>query len=111
LAKTIMLEARSGSIPEEVIIVVKEEGVDANKLRTRLAEGGVIIPRNTRRQGMKLNKKHYVVVDAKDSIEINPDAIRVARYLRMVNKLIEKYPDTLKELEKHSLECKLASQL
>ncbi len=30
-----MLEARSGSIPEEVIIVVKEEGVDANKLRTR----------------------------------------------------------------------------
>ena len=46
-----MLESRSGSIPEEVIIVAKEEGVDVNKLRTRLAEGRVIILRNTRRQG------------------------------------------------------------
>ena len=46
-----MLEARSGSIPEEVRIIAKNEDVDADKLRTRLAQGRVIIARNLRRSG------------------------------------------------------------
>ncbi|MCS7119803.1 MAG: phosphomethylpyrimidine synthase ThiC [Nitrososphaerota archaeon] len=46
-----MLEARSGSIPEEVEAVAKKEGLEADKLRMRLAEGRVIIPRNFRRSG------------------------------------------------------------
>jgi phosphomethylpyrimidine synthase len=51
MPKTIMLEARSGNTPEEILEVAKAEGVDPNKLRVRLAEGRVIIPRNTRRSG------------------------------------------------------------
>ena len=51
MVKTIMLEARSGSIPDELKIVAKEEDVDVNKLRIRLSEGRVIIPRNYRRLG------------------------------------------------------------
>ena len=49
VTKTVMLEARSGSIPEEVRIIAKNEDVDADKLRTRLAQGQVIIARNLRR--------------------------------------------------------------
>jgi len=51
MAKTIMLEARSGSIPEEVEIVARNEDVNPLKLARRLSEGRVIIPRNTRRKG------------------------------------------------------------
>ncbi len=51
MAKTMMLEARAGSIPDEVKIIAREEGVDENKLRDRLSEGRVIIPRNLRRLG------------------------------------------------------------
>lgn len=46
MAKTIMLEAKSGSVPEEVKVLAKLEGTDPDKLRTRLAEGRVIIIRN-----------------------------------------------------------------
>ncbi|RLG04516.1 MAG: phosphomethylpyrimidine synthase, partial [Thaumarchaeota archaeon] len=46
-----MLEARSGSIPDEVRRVARDEEVDVNKLRDRLSEGRVIIPRNLRRLG------------------------------------------------------------
>ncbi|MCD6312185.1 MAG: phosphomethylpyrimidine synthase ThiC, partial [Thaumarchaeota archaeon] len=46
-----MLEARAGSIPDEVKIIAREEEVDENKLRDRLSEGRVIIPRNLRRLG------------------------------------------------------------
>ena len=51
MAKTMMLEARSGSIPDEVRRVARDEEVDENKLRDRLSEGRVIIPRNLRRLG------------------------------------------------------------
>ncbi len=51
MVKTIMLEARSGSIPEEVEVVARSEDVDPVKLARRLGEGRVIIPRNTRRKG------------------------------------------------------------
>ena len=50
MPKTIMLEARSGSIPEEIELVAKKEGVDPNKLRIKVAEGKVIVPRNLRRK-------------------------------------------------------------
>ena len=54
MARTIMLEARSGNVPEEVRIVAKAEGVDPNKLRARLAEGRVVIPRNLRRRDVRV---------------------------------------------------------
>jgi len=51
MAKTIMLEARSGSIPDELVVLSKIEDVDVNKLRIRLAEGRIIVTKNVRRNG------------------------------------------------------------
>ena len=51
MAKTIMLEARSGSIPDELVVLSKIEDVDVNKLRARLAEGRIIVTKNVRRDG------------------------------------------------------------
>jgi len=51
MATTIMLEARRGSIPDEVKTVAMSEGVDPVKLARRLGEGRVVIPRNVRRAG------------------------------------------------------------
>lgn len=39
---------------------------------------------------------------------ITPNAIRVARYLNIVNKLLEKNPIVLSELEKYSKEYRYA---
>ena len=50
---TLMRIARSGSTPPEIEVVAREEGVDPNKLRTRIAEGRVIIVRNVKREGVK----------------------------------------------------------
>jgi len=46
-----MLEAKSGSVPEEVRILAEHEDVNPDKLRTRLAEGRIILVRNIRRSG------------------------------------------------------------
>lgn len=51
MAKTIMLECRSGSIPDEVIVIAKTEDLDLSKLVRRVAEGRIVIPRNSRRLG------------------------------------------------------------
>ncbi|RUM47663.1 MAG: phosphomethylpyrimidine synthase [Hyperthermus sp.] len=51
MAKTIMAAASTGSIPEEIEIIAREEGLPAEKLRTRLAEGRIAVLRNTRRMG------------------------------------------------------------
>ncbi|MEM0005763.1 MAG: 4Fe-4S ferredoxin [Ignisphaera sp.] len=54
--------------------------------------------------GENIIKKHYVVVDGEKFIEVSPNSIRVARYLHLVEKLINMYPEILDELRKHSLE-------
>jgi len=56
--------------------------------------------------GERINKKHYVLVDGKELYEISPDAVRVARYLHLVDKLIREKPEVLQELKKYSLEYK-----
>lgn len=61
--------------------------------------------------GEKIEKRHFVIVDAEKLVEINPDTIRVARYLHIVNELIKKNPEVLEELQKHSLEYKLSKIL
>ncbi len=50
MAKTIIVEARSGSVPEEVKVIAEKEGVSQDKLRTRLAEGRVIVVRKFQRK-------------------------------------------------------------
>ncbi len=61
--------------------------------------------------GRKLNKKHYVVVDSSELKEISPDAVRVARYLHIVDSVIRENPKVLKELERHSMEYKQSKML
>jgi len=51
--------------------------------------------------------KHYVVLNG-ETIEISPEAVRVARYLHLTQKCIETKPEILEELSKYSLEHKWA---
>ncbi len=55
-------------------------------------------------------RKHYVVVDGKELVEIHPDAIRLARYLSIMTRIVKEHPEYLEELKKHSLEYKLAKE-
>jgi len=59
----------------------------------------------------RVKHEHYVLVDAKDLVKISPKAVRVARYLSLVEGLIKKNPWILKELEKHSLEHRVAKEI
>jgi len=61
--------------------------------------------------GREIPRKHYTVVNGEQVHEIKPEAIRVARYLHLVDKLVEKYPEILKELNKYSLEYKESIKL
>lgn len=61
--------------------------------------------------GEKVEKEHYVVLDGEKLIRISPEAVRVARYLSLVDKMLKNNLDILKELEKHSLEYKKAKQI
>ena len=54
--------------------------------------------------GSKLGVKHYVVVDGVELVEVSDDAVRLARYLSLVDKALRMYPELLDELSKHSLE-------
>ncbi len=58
--------------------------------------------------GKKVEKEHYVVVNGKDLVRITPEAVRVARYLSLVDKLIKENKWVLDELRKYSLEYKSA---
>ncbi|WP_054857060.1 hypothetical protein [Vulcanisaeta sp. JCM 16159] len=49
-------------------------------------------------------RRHYVVLDGEELREISPNAVRVARYLSIVEELVRKNPEALEELAKHSLE-------
>ena len=61
--------------------------------------------------GEKLNKRHFVVVDGKELVEISPDAVRVARYLHIVDQLIKENPKALENLRKHSLEYRFLKEV
>jgi len=50
-------------------------------------------------------------VDGRELKEISPNAIRAARYLSIINDLIESNPHILEELEKHSKEYKMSLDL
>ncbi len=54
--------------------------------------------------GERVDKEHYVVVDGEKIVRISPESIRVARYLSLVDKLIQQNKWILDELKKHSLE-------
>ena len=92
------------SRPRSVTVVTIEGSPHCYTLHASVNEAEYIL-------GEKVNKKHYVVVDGKELVEISPDAVRVARYLHLVDKLLKEKPEILKELEKHSLEYRQAKAL
>lgn len=56
--------------------------------------------------GMKIHKKHFVVVNGLELKEISPNSIRISRYLHLVDEILKKLPEVLKKLEDLSLEYK-----
>lgn len=58
--------------------------------------------------GEKVEKKHYVVVNGRELKEISPNAVRVARYLHLVDELLREKPEVLEKLRKLSLEYRKA---
>ncbi len=52
--------------------------------------------------------RHYVVLDGR-LIEVSEEAARLARYLHLVQKALEKCPELLEELGRYSLEHKWAT--
>lgn len=61
--------------------------------------------------GERIEREHYVVLNGKELKRISPDAIRVARYLSVVNAVIEKYPEVLDGLNRYSKEYSLSRRL
>ncbi|GAB6943298.1 4Fe-4S ferredoxin [Vulcanisaeta sp. JCM 14467] len=61
--------------------------------------------------GEAVERRHYVVIDGERLVEVSPNAVRVARYLHLVDKLIRGDPGILEELGRHSLEYRRALEL
>lgn len=53
--------------------------------------------------GSKIPTKHYVCLDGVAK-EISPDAIRISRYLHVVDELLKNNPQILEKINKYSLE-------
>lgn len=54
--------------------------------------------------------RHYVIVGDK-AVRISAESIRVARYLHLVNRLVKERPEVLADLERYSLEYRLAREV
>lgn len=87
--------------PKKIIVVTVDGSPHCFTLHASVNEAEYILNED-------IPREHYVLVDAKDLIRISPEAVRVARYLHLVDKLIKKFPEILKELEEHSLEHKFS---
>jgi len=59
--------------------------------------------------GSNIPSKHFVIVKG-EPIEVSPESVRVGRYLHLTQKCIEKYPEILKELSRHSLEHRYSAK-
>ncbi len=90
--------------PEEVLIYTIDGSPHCFTLHASANEAEYIL-------GKRIRKRHFVVVDGEKVIEISPDAVRVARYLHIVDELIKRNPDILEHLLKHSLEYKRYKEL
>jgi len=92
-----MIRSNEESI-EEIVVITIDGSPHCFTLQASVNEAEYIL-------GKKLRKRHYVLVDGKELVEIDPVAIRVARYLHIVNELVKRNREEIdKELSKHSLE-------
>jgi len=53
--------------------------------------------------GSNISSQHLVIVNGK-VLEVSPESVRLGRYLHLVQKCIESYPQILEELGRYSLE-------
>jgi len=90
--------------PDEVIVITIDGSPHCLTLQASVNEAEYIL-------GRRVNKRHYVVVDSKELIEVSPNAIRVARYLHIVNNLIRGNNYVEEELRRHSLEYLRSSEV
>lgn len=92
------------SKPKSITVVTVDGSPHCFQLHAAVNEAEYIL-------GEKIDRKHFVVVDGEKLVEISPDAIRVARYLHLVDKLIKTNPEVLEELSQHSLEYRKSLEL
>lgn len=82
---------------EELIIITIDGSPHCFTLQASVNEAEYIL-------GRKVKREHYVLVNGTELINIDPNVIRIARYLHIVNKLIRENPSVVRELSRCSLE-------
>jgi hypothetical protein len=82
---------------EELIIITIDGSPHCFTLQASVNEAEYIL-------GRKIKREHYVLVNGTELINIDPNVIRIARYLHIVNKLIRENPSVVRELSRCSLE-------
>lgn len=92
------------SRPKKIVIVTIDGSPHCITLHASANEAEYIL-------GEKLDKEHYVVVNGEKVAKISPDSVRVARYLSLVNGLLERDPKILEELEGLSKEYRMSKNL
>ena len=90
--------------PKRLVVVTIDGSPHCFALQAAVNEAEYIL-------GEKVEREHYVVVDGRELRKISPNAIRAARYLCIINNIIESNPNILKELEKHSKEYRMSLDL
>lgn len=85
--------------PREIHVITREGSPHCFLLHSAVNEAVFLT-------GSTIQHKHFVYFNGR-VIEIDADAVRVARYLHIVNELIRKVPDIVKILEGVSLEKRL----
>jgi len=89
------------SCPRSITVVTMEGSPHCYTLHAIVSEAVFLT-------GSNIKRKHFVVVNGLTLKEISVEAVRLARYLHLVDELLKTHPEVLKELKKLSLEQKLS---
>jgi hypothetical protein len=90
------------SRPGEIVVVTVDGSPHCLALHAAANEAEYIL-------GERVNKRHLVLVNGAELVEIEPDAVRAARYLSVVNELLKRNRDYVEqELARRSLEFRFS---
>lgn len=87
--------------PKKIVVVTIDGSPHCFTLQASLNEAEYIL-------GEEVPREHYVLLDGRELKKISPDAIRVARYLSIVEEVLENNPEVLEKLRHHSKEYRLS---
>lgn len=90
--------------PRKLVVVTVDGSPHCFALHASVNEAEYIL-------GERVEREHYVVLNGEEITRISPNAVRVARYLSIVNSIVEKHPEILSELGKYSKEYNLSRRL